>query len=1231
MIGTPSERDPFDELAEEFLARYRAGERPTVGEYAQRFPALAGQIRRLLPALVVMEELRPGEEKSSPTPSKRRPGDGPVPERLGEYLILREIGRGGMGVVYEAVQESLGRHVALKVLPFNSLVSPMQLERFQREARAAARLHHSNIVPVFGIGEHEGIHYYAMQFIPGHSLDTVLQEVRRLRDIPAAPGTENQTPVAKVAEGLLTGQFADHHPTGARPIAPVPVSVPAWSSLDRRTPIGAPSPDTASAPSTSELGRHGERVYFRSVAEIGQRVAEALSYAHQQGIVHRDIKPSNLLLDTTGTVWITDFGLAKSEGAIELTSPGDIVGTVAYMAPERFRGESLPASDVYGLGMTLYELLCLRPAFASPDRVRLMELITHEDPQPPRSADALISKDLETICLKALAKEPDRRYSSAGAMAEDLRRFLNGEPIRARRVGRGERLWRWARRNPALATASGVAASALSAAAALAVCFAFYQYQVAAQLRNALADAQSQRREADGYAGHLALDRGLLLCEQGDVGHGLLWLAHSLTIATRAEDADLEHAIRANLAGWSALLAVPRQTYPHEGPILAVAFRPDGQAVLTGSHDHTAQLWEAASGRPIGQPFRHQDFVGVVAFSPDGQRALTASFDGTARLWDAATGQAGAVLRHEHSVTAAAFSPDGQRVLTGSQDRTAQLWEAATGNRLGPPLRHGDIVWAVAFSPDGRTLVTGSEDRTARLWDAATGMPLSPPLQHEDGIKTMAFSADGRRVLTGSKDRTARLWDTATGESQGPALQHQGAVWFVAFSPDGRTMLTGSDDRTARLWDAATGRPVGLPLPHQGQVKTGAFSPDGRIAVTGSNDRTARLWDAATGEALGPPLPHVGWVLAVAFAPDGGSMMVGGGKAAVRWELPVRRPPAPFLHHDALALAVSYRADGSAILTASGDRTAQLWEPTMGRPLGPPLLHPDRVWAAVFSPDGRTVLTGGVDHTARLWDAANGNPVGDPLRHEGPVRAVAFHPDGQTVITGSEDQTARLWELSTGKPLGAPLVHKHHVYAVAFSPDGQCVLTASGDGTARLWDTATGQPRGGPLPHQGWVLAAAFSPDGRTILTGGQSRSAQQWDAATGLPRGLSLAHQDSVSAVAFSPDDRTLLTGSYDSTARLWDAATGKPIGPRCRAGSPVHAVAFRPDGRVFLTACRDGTVRAWPVPAPQEGAPEWVKLWAEVLTVMEMEGGARVKMLDAEAWSNRRWRLEGLPSDGR
>ena len=493
-MNEPSlDRDPFEQVAEEFLARYRAGERPSINDLATLHPELAEQIRELLPALVMIEQ----DLSLERDPSAASPTIPTGSTQLRDYRLIREIGRGGMGVVYEAEQISLGRRVALKVLPSHITQDRKAVERFRREAKAAARLHHANIVPIFEVGHSGDVAYFAMQLIQGQGLDQVIDELRRLKGkdgrpsqtvVPTGDGvtvplgvtrTANAPPnspvgirVEQLARSVRTGQFHigqlgavadDHSSHHARTVTEqFGVNSVAKTVVDAHLPLSGLeySLQTATTSTSalingstgnSVIGSSGRRrPFYSSVAQIGRQIAQGLAHAHVRGILHRDIKPSNLLLDTTGVIWIADFGLAKStdEG---LTATGDVVGTLRYMAPERFRGEGDASADIYALGLTLYELLTLQPAFDSSDRLGLIERIKGEEPPRPRALDERIPRDLETIILKAIDKEPGRRYQTADAMAEDLRRFLNDETILARRPSPAERYARWARHHPTVA------------------------------------------------------------------------------------------------------------------------------------------------------------------------------------------------------------------------------------------------------------------------------------------------------------------------------------------------------------------------------------------------------------------------------------------------------------------------------------------------------------------------------------------------------------------------------------------------------------------------------------------------------------------------------------------------------------------------------------------------------------------------------------------------------------
>jgi serine/threonine protein kinase len=509
MSSSASGADPLGQLADDFLERWRRGERPALTEYTDRHPELAGQIRELFPALVMMEEVRPGPPTvvgAAAAPAAAAPWD------LGEYRVVRELGRGGMGVVYEAEQLSLGRRVALKVLPSGALGDAHHVERFQREARAAARLHHTNIVPVFAVGEEGGTHYYVMQYIEGQPLDQVLAELRRLRAEAerGAAAAELAFSVGPPSPGLLSSADGPGSPGHgrSRPAAAGPDSGPAGPDptdvektvIRPRGPVaGGPAGAGAGEAGSSSLLAEAHRPFARRVAQIGAQVAEALDYAAGQGVLHRDIKPSNLLLDIWGTVWLTDFGLAKATGTPDLTRSGDLLGTLRYLAPERFEGQADVRSDVYSLGLTLYELLALRPAYSGHSQAELFRHISAADAPRLERLNPQLPRDLVTIVHKAMAKEPADRYQTARALAEDLRRFLDDRSIVARRVGLLEQAWRWCRRNPSSAALLAAISVVLVAGAAISTWQAVRATRAEAVARRA-EQAETERAEGERLA-----------------------------------------------------------------------------------------------------------------------------------------------------------------------------------------------------------------------------------------------------------------------------------------------------------------------------------------------------------------------------------------------------------------------------------------------------------------------------------------------------------------------------------------------------------------------------------------------------------------------------------------------------------------------------------------------------------------------------------------------------------
>lgn len=431
--ASPHQDETIEELlgqaADEFTERLRRGERPDIEEYARANPRIASIVREVFPSLMVMSPAIPDPQARAQAASSETPLAGV----LGDYRLIRELGRGGMGIVYEAEQISLGRRVALKVLSFAAVLDPRQLQRFKNEAQAAAHLHHTHIVPVFSVGCERGVHYYAMQYIDGHPLSAVITELRDLAGLPPRedrPATHRPSPVTS---SLEAGQRAWSSPSAA------------GSSV-----VSLLSPAGETVVTFATGGTAEGRTFYEAIANFGIQAAEALQHAHERGVIHRDIKPSNLLLDAVGHVWVTDFGLAMMQTDPGLTLTGDLLGTVRYMSPEQALAKRVPVdhrTDIYSLGVTLYELLALEPAFNGRDRQELLRQIALEEARPLRRVRRNIPQELETIVGKAMAKNPEDRYATAQDLADDIRRYLEDRPILARPPSLLDLTAKWARRH----------------------------------------------------------------------------------------------------------------------------------------------------------------------------------------------------------------------------------------------------------------------------------------------------------------------------------------------------------------------------------------------------------------------------------------------------------------------------------------------------------------------------------------------------------------------------------------------------------------------------------------------------------------------------------------------------------------------------------------------------------------------------------------------------------------
>jgi eukaryotic-like serine/threonine-protein kinase len=1202
--SVPSERKRrLHGLVAAYLEAVEAGRAPDRQDLLRGHPDLADDLRAFFAnhdrLAQLGEPLRAARPSPATTPAalgEPAPGD-PALGRVryfGDYELLEEVARGGMGIVFKARQVSLNRVVALKMVLAGQFASDADVQRFRAEAETAANLDHPNIVPIHEVGQHEGQHYFSMKLIEGGSL----------------------------SQAMATGRW---------PLA----------------------------------GNAG----MRQVAQLVAAVARAVHYAHQRGLLHRDLKPGNILLDARGQPHVTDFGLVKRVDAAESLSPsGAIVGTPSYMAPEQAAARKglTTAGDVYGLGAILYELLTGRPPFRAETPLDTLRQVLEKEPARPRALHPAIDRDLETICLKCLEKEAPKRYASAEALADDLERWLRGEPIQARPAGPLERTLKWARRRPAVAALAGVLAAAVLSVGGLAGALWYQAEQRAAtegQLNEQLQEKAGRLQEQAGQLRQQAeteRELGGQLKGQRDLAEGRLHYARNLLLTMQLQRVG----------------AMYRQDPERARELLhdPLSCPPDLRDFTWGLYDRLCRL-DRATIKAVS-PARPVPVTGWLLFSPDGRSlAVVSGPRGTdCAVVDATTGKVRFAFA-EHGwyfwyPSSSAFSPDGKTLATlrskdvGPYRARLQFWRVTDGKELNL-LEKLDLegrVLAMVYSPDGRLLAVRGKQEIA-VYDLATGRKTVSLLKDQDNEETqMAFSPDSKTLATGNR-KAIQLWDVKAGK-EAQALKGEG--WqFLAFSPDGKTLIASAGGETRR-WDLSTGKwqtfrdklflqgpRMGAPDPRSllspdcktvaerngdevwlWDLETGtcrlripdrvgrwpglrtpglAFSPDSRrlatYALVGKDTEGGpvygiKLWDTATGRELAVFYKgHKGAGMMLAFSPDGRTLAssVGGPEAEVKlWDVSGRQESFALGGHEGEVYQVAYATDGKLLATVSYGKL-KLWDAATGQERA--ILK--GVWAerVAFSPDRRTLAVG-AQQQVQLWDLPTGK-LRRTFRVWPPginpdIGLLRFSPDGKRLVvkggrfsrglgggglvwldvaTGNVTDVSRSGSCLDISPDGKWLAvagtvredevllvdlaaggkevllrgHKHRVHSLAFSPDGKLLASGSGGipyrewegrglvGELKLWDVGTGQALESFRGHQGWVTALAFAPDGHTLASGGviypkdgsfdTAGELKLWDVATRQERAALDAPASLVTSVAFSPDGKALAAGGGQTT----------------------------------------------------------------------------------------------------
>jgi WD40 repeat protein len=945
----------------------------------------------------------------------------------------------------------------------------------------------------------------------------------------------------------------------------------------------------------------------REAAELVRALAGAMQAAHDASVLHRDLKPANVLIAADGALKITDFGLAKKLDEDGQTHTGAIMGTPSYMPPEQARGEKDlgPTVDVYALGAILYACLTGRPPFLGAVLLETLRQVQEDDPVAVRQLNPSVPRDLETICLKCLRKEPGRRYATARALADDLDRFLNGRPIEARPARALERAFKWVRRNPIVSILAAAVVLVLLAGVAVSSTFAYQAMSEARIARKAEEDA-SQKATLASLAEQKAETRAKAEAEAKERASDQLKRAERLIYAGKLFEAlnafegrkgalALQYLDQCqwNLRGWEHDHLWTRfnsvQTLRgHPDPVTGVSWSPDGKRILSVSSKMPVRVWDAATGQVVFSLGGVPNLASEAIWSPDGKRILAAG--STLKILDAETGKELQALSGRLSwENTAPWSPDGKRILIAEGYQT-KMWDVEKGQAIQTLPRDDSVVVLVsivAWSPDGKRVLT-TTGAFAKVWAAENGEELCSFRAYNDRITSAVWSPDSKRIATAGNDPTPKVWDADTGqELHALKSRDRSVVTRVAWSPDG-TRILGVGHTATMVWDAESGQELSTLQESPHQVFRAAWSPDSRRIATASAGY-ATVWDANTGKELLILRGHTGAVRCVAWSPDGRRLVTGSGDIGsageVRvWDADQGQEFLSLRGHSMWVDAVAWAPDGKRCLTGSLDGTTKVWDAEKGLEVGSIKGHLGSINSVAWSHDGKRLVTGSQDRTVRIWDASNGQELHVLKAPDGSVKRVAWSPEDDRVAIVSSNDLVRIWDPGAGQEVRTLRGHTAPVSDLAWSPDGKRLVTTGGSG--KIWDVAQGKelfslkPRGQRnIPPRltegtGHLISAscvAWSPDGKRIATGSRDRAVTVWDAATGAELLTLRGHTAPVTSVAWSPDGERIASTAEDGTLRVWETDKGQEL--LSLRGSFDYGVAWSPDGTRLLVAGRDNS----------------------------------------------------------